>query len=90
MDPIGFAGGAKVYGFASGDPINYADPSGLCQPCGAEMAGMLTQLSAVSKDLKTILEVAIVVTFAPVVIVAGAESAGASAAVSVGTNAQPV
>ena len=30
MDPIGIAGGANVYGFAGGDPINYRDPFGLC------------------------------------------------------------
>lgn len=30
QDPIGIAGGANVYGFAGGDPVNYADPFGLC------------------------------------------------------------
>ena len=29
QDPIGLAGGANVYGFASGDPVNFADPFGL-------------------------------------------------------------
>ena len=29
QDPIGIAGGANVYGFASGDPINFSDPFGL-------------------------------------------------------------
>ena len=28
-DPIGIAGGMNAFGFASGDPINYADPDGL-------------------------------------------------------------
>jgi RHS repeat-associated protein len=28
-DPIGLAGGMNVYGFASGDPVNYSDPFGL-------------------------------------------------------------
>ena len=30
QDPIGIAGGANVYGFADGDPVNYSDPFGLC------------------------------------------------------------
>lgn len=29
QDPIGIAGGAHVYGFVSGDPVNHADPFGL-------------------------------------------------------------
>ncbi|MCL4215061.1 MAG: hypothetical protein KJZ74_14215 [Gemmatimonadales bacterium] len=32
QDPIGIAGGANVYGFAGGDPVNFSDPFGLC-PC---------------------------------------------------------
>jgi Bacterial toxin 28 len=28
--PIGLAGGANSYGFASGDPVSYSDPFGLC------------------------------------------------------------
>jgi RHS repeat-associated protein len=29
-DPIGIAGGMNAFGFASGDPINFKDPFGLC------------------------------------------------------------
>jgi RHS repeat-associated protein len=29
-DPIGFAGGVNLYGFANGDPVNFSDPFGLC------------------------------------------------------------
>ena len=29
-DPAGLAGGLNAYGFASGDPVNYSDPFGLC------------------------------------------------------------
>ena len=29
-DPIGLAGGLNLYGFASGDPVNFSDPFGVC------------------------------------------------------------
>ena len=32
-DPIGLAGGLNSYGYAAGDPVNYADPFGLCPFC---------------------------------------------------------
>jgi len=32
-DPIGLAGGLNLYGFASGDPVNFSDPFGLSANC---------------------------------------------------------
>ena len=34
VDPIGLGGGTNVYGFASGGPVNYGDPFGLCPATG--------------------------------------------------------
>jgi hypothetical protein len=31
-DPIGLASGLNLYGFASGDPVTFSDPFGLCPP----------------------------------------------------------
>jgi RHS repeat-associated protein len=31
-DPIGLAGGMNLYGFSAGDPVNFSDPFGLCNP----------------------------------------------------------
>lgn len=31
-DPVGLAGGLNAYGFATGDPVNFSDPFGLCIP----------------------------------------------------------
>jgi RHS repeat-associated protein len=33
QDPIGLAGGMNLYGFASGDPVNFGDPFGLNSDC---------------------------------------------------------
>jgi hypothetical protein len=40
-DPIGLAGGMNLYGFAAGDPVNYADPFGLCPNPLAQGLGSL-------------------------------------------------
>jgi RHS repeat-associated protein len=32
-DPLGLAGGMNAYGFATGDPVNFSDPFGLCPIC---------------------------------------------------------
>jgi uncharacterized protein RhaS with RHS repeats len=39
QDPIGFAGGLNLYGYAGGDPVNFSDPFGLCPVCLVAGAG---------------------------------------------------
>ncbi len=51
-DPIGLAGGLNSYRFANGDPVNYSDPFGLCDPMpecllfpaigGGELGGLVS------------------------------------------------
>lgn len=39
-DPLGLAGGMNAYGFGGGDPVNFADPFGLCPFCEAADAAI--------------------------------------------------
>jgi len=41
-DPIGLAGGLNLYGFASGDPVNFSDPYGLCSQVGDSVRTTVT------------------------------------------------
>jgi RHS repeat-associated protein len=43
-DPVGLAGGLNFYGFASGDPLNFSDPFGLCRDDDTVCKGFVGQL----------------------------------------------
>jgi RHS repeat-associated protein len=52
-DPIGLAGGANLYGFAGGDPVNHSDPFGLCIWDGC-IAEFILGSAAVSAGIRVI------------------------------------
>jgi RHS repeat-associated protein len=82
-DPIGFAGGYNLDGFANGDPLNYADPFGLqaCDPiCGAAADAVFRQLGARLGAVEPLLELAAsIALMAPL---GGGEIAAASLSIS--------
>lgn len=45
------AGGASLYGFADGDPVNFGDPLGLCPICIVGAAWALYELGSAAYDV---------------------------------------
>jgi hypothetical protein len=81
-DPIGLAGGMNLYGYAGGDPVNYADPFGLCT---TPQVGL--QILRCALGLASVAPVAPSNTGAKDLSVGGTVRVGAIATtVSVGTN----
>jgi RHS repeat-associated protein len=63
-DPIGLGGGLSLYGFASGDAVNFDDPFGLC--CSAsEMQQAFAQIGRNMQAVKLPLEIAGTIVVAP-------------------------
>ena len=62
-DPIGLAGGLNVYGFAGGDPVNFADPFGLCPPrTNDELCDIATGVTQQTAAMKTVTDALISLT----------------------------
>ena len=86
-DPLGLAGGLNVYGFASGDPVNFSDPFGLCgtpdggddgKACphdfdGSDAAAVFAQLDRMRPAMAKTINIATAVSAAPVVAAAAVE-----------------
>ena len=51
QDPIGIAGGLNLYGFAGGDPVNNADPFGLCLEDDEVCSELVAFLRSLDKDI---------------------------------------
>jgi RHS repeat-associated protein len=86
-DPIGLAGGLNSYGYAGGDPVNSADPFGLCPPCSAsDMQAIAADVAAKTQALRQLEPAMLAVAnlplvgageAAPIVISAASKVAGA-------------
>src|SRR6185437_13385490 len=78
-DPLGLAGGLNVYGFASGDPVDFSDPFGLCgtpdggddgKACphdfdGSDAAAVFAQLDRMRPAMAKTINIATAVSAAP-------------------------
>ena len=62
--PHWLSGGLNLYGFAGGDPVNFADPFGLC-PDGTRVCDFITGVAAGVRTWQRPLEIAGMIVAAP-------------------------